>query len=67
MKRFFNADCDDATRISIVEFDDELDCRSNFGDEISERDLPADFSAWKRYTAHGVGNATVFVMSEFGE
>lgn len=65
--RYFDATCEGHKRIAEVTFDDELDCRSNFGREINKNDLPEDYKTWKRYTAHGVGNATVEVVSRHGD
>ena len=71
MIRYFNADCEGATRIAAVEGDTEDDIfeanEATRHNEIDAGDLPDDFKLWKRYTAHGYGHCTVEVLSRDGD
>lgn len=64
MKKYFEHNVDDATRIAVVDGDD---CFDDFDDEIAEGELPADFSEWKKYTAYAIDGGTVVVMSRDGD
>lgn len=78
MKRYFEANIEDAERISIIECshygdeeqnDSEIYSGLGLGgrdDEINENDLPDDFANWRRYTAYAAGHCTVHVMSRDG-
>jgi hypothetical protein len=70
MIRYFDASCEDAYRIAVIEADEDDQVwetnEAKADKEINLHDLPDGFTAWKRYTAHGVGNASVEIMSEDG-
>lgn len=71
MIRYFNANCDGAVRIAVIEGATEDDIfeanEATRAAEIEKRDLPEDFSSWKRYTAHGYGNSSVEILSRDGD
>lgn len=59
MKKYFEANVEDAVRITVVEDDDDDD--DDFqteGEEIRVEDLPADFADWQIYEHINVGIAT---------
>ncbi len=72
MIRYFSANVEDAVRIAVVEAETEDDIyeanEATRSEEIAERDLPADFADWKRYTAHAYAPSTsVLIMSRDGD
>lgn len=53
--RYFDATIDGHQRITVASGDDnEISTVFRDREELSERELPADFSSWKVY-AHGAG------------
>ena len=55
MTKYFDANVEDAVRITVVEDDDDF---QTDGEEILAGDLPSDFSDWKIYTHINPGVAT---------
>jgi hypothetical protein len=68
MKRYFQADVEDATRIAVVEADDDNETAGYvWDDEIEESELPDEFATWKCYERYSTSDATVHVMSQDGD
>lgn len=65
--KYFDATVEGHRRIAVVsaETDDIIAETPEAGNP--EVDLPADFSDWKRYTAHTYGRESVEVMSRDGD